>query len=359
MIAGCTGPNGTGPTGAPVSSTPAGHLTSDLYISDDSGYVLKVSPAGVLSVVAGNGKRFQRPTPGAAASSPIMPYGLAVDPAGNLYVADNLLDVVKISANGDLSMVAGGDPTPGPDSPQPYIGPVPGPAMRSPMHPIDVALDTAGNVHIADDTGYVLKVTPDGMMSIAAGLGKATLPPEPGPATTSPMSPAGIDLDRSGNVYLADNKGYVLKITPGGVLSIIASVGSCGGSTPGMRRACLASAPIGIAVDDAGNVYVAEGPYIDKIAPDGTISTVAGNGKLGQAVPGPAVDSPLMPLAVAVDKAGDVCVITHSAVYLVTPDGMLSLVAGQPDRQDTVPQQPTPGPATDSPVTPVGVALGP
>jgi DNA-binding beta-propeller fold protein YncE len=244
----------------------------DVYIADQSNYeVEQVTPSGALSIIAGTGTR-NPPTPGPATSSHLTnPAGLAVDSAGNVYISDeNSGEVVMVTPSGMLSIIAGtgtqGTPTPGP-------------ATSSELgSPEGLALDAGGDLYIADNVNReVLEVTPSGTLSIVAGTG-ASGTPAPGPATSSPLgSPDGLAVDASGNLYIADADGYVEKVTPSGTLSIIAGNGNYGNPTPGPARSSDLGEPYGIAVDAAGNVDIADGIDIEQVSPDGTLSVIAGN----------------------------------------------------------------------------------
>ena len=221
--------------------------------------------------------------------------------------------------------------------------PTPGPATSSALRgPNGVAVDGLGNVYVADQTASrVLKVTPGGTLSIFAGTGSSALP-TPGPATSSALvSPKGVAVDSAGNVYIADVGRVVVKVTPGGTLSYFAGTGTYGTPTPGPATSSLLLGPESVAVDAADNVYIADGPRVLKVTSEGTLSVIAGNGFEGRPVAGPATSSPLASYnSLAVDSAGNVFVVgswededednnyTYSFGVKVTPGGTLSYVTG-------------------------------
>ena len=133
------------------------------------------------------------------------PYGVAVDSSGNLYIADPYNNVVEeVSPGGTLSIVAGDGI---------YGAATAGPATESDLsQPTGVAVDSNGNLYIADNFGqYVEEVTPDGQLSILAGTGAAGTP-KPGPATSSPLDfPNGVATDNSGDVFVADSGNFVVE----------------------------------------------------------------------------------------------------------------------------------------------------
>ena len=179
------------------------------------------------------------PTPGPATSSKLgYPFALTADAAGDVFVADtDYSRIDRITAAGTLSVVAGNG-TAG--------TPVDGPALSSPLDTVKFTMgaDAAGNVYFQDSghiggltRGTIKKVTPSGTLSTIAGNGTFGTPVA-GPAHNSPMpqSYGGLPVDAAGNVYLTDPAQYVVvKITPSGTLARVAGTGVDG---PSARRAC-------------------------------------------------------------------------------------------------------------------------
>jgi hypothetical protein len=318
---GAPGPPVAGPaTSSPFDGPDAVAVDSsgDVYIADDSNNeVEKVTPSGVLSIFAGTGACGQ-PTAGLATSSDLCaPAGVAVDSAGNVYIANyDAYDVVKVTPSGMLSIVAGD----GQDA-----APTPGPATSSALGELwGVAVDSSGNIYIADDTQQAIeKVTPSGTLSIFAGTGNSG-PATPGPATASDVSyPVGVATDPAGNVYVgAGNR--ILKITPSDTLSIFAGNGSAAAPTPGPATASALHTPYGVATDAGGDVYIADtyNNEIDVVTPDGMLSVIAGDGSQGTATYGPATSSDLgRPQDVASSAAGRLYVAdtTNNTIELLAP----------------------------------------
>jgi streptogramin lyase len=324
---------GTGSPGAPIpgpaTSSPMGapygvavDSAGNVYIADINNDVIeKVTSSGTLSIFAGTGSP-GAPIPGPATSSPLnLPRGIAVDSAGNLIIADSNNGVVEqVTPSGTLSIIAG---TPGS-----YGPPIPGPATSSTMDaPTGVAIDSAGNLYIADEgRNQIYEVTPSGTLSIIAGTGGSG-PPTPGPATNSEFySPSSVAVDSTGNVYISDQGNNLIeKVTPSGTLSIIVGTpGSSGPPTPGPAVSSSLDNPLGVAIDSAGNLYIADqvNNVIEQVTPSGTLSIIAGSGRLGPAAPGPATSSPLRyPDAVAVDSRGSFYIAdqSNSQIEKVTP----------------------------------------
>ena len=356
IIAGIVGQSGA-PTPGPATSSDLGSpqgvavdSSGNVYIADDGNVgnpvVEKVSPSGTLSIFAGVVGQSGAPTAGPATSSDLgTPYGVAVDGSGNVYIADTQNGVVeKVASSGALSIFAGvvgqsGAPTAGPATSSDLDG------------PSGVAVDSSGNVYIADyNNSVVEKVTSSGTLSIIAGIAWGGAP-TPGPATSSGLSPSGVAVDGSGNVYIADaGNDVVEKVTPSGTLSIFAGVvGHSGPPTAGPATSSDLNSPSGVAVDSSGNVYIADAgnDVVEKVTPSGTLSIFAGRvGQSGAPTAGPATSSDLSPFGVAVDSSGNVYIADYQndVVEKVSPSGTLSIFAGVVGQDGP----PTPGPATSS-----------
>ena len=312
-----------------------------------------LASGGTLSIVAGTGAAGPSTLGQATSSQLAHPVGVAVDAAGNLFIADQENNrVERVSTSGVLSFVAGTG-SPG--------APTPGAALSSSLHnPQGVAVDPAGDVYIADTFNNVIeKVTPSGVLSIVAGTGSAGAP-TPGPATSSALSsPSDVAVDSAGNVYIADSGSYdVLRVAPSGTLSIVAGTGSWGTPVPGPASSSALGHPAALAVDSSGDLYIADSGehMIEQITPSGTLSIVAGSGSYGAPTPGPATSSALaQPSGVAVDSAGALYIgdTGNNEIEQVTPSGFLSVYAGT-----TGGGAPTPGPATSTGLgLPFGVAV--
>jgi hypothetical protein len=190
-----------GPSGVAVDTQ------GDLFIADAFNFVVEeVTPAGRLSVVAGVGGLPSPPTPGPATRSALNnPSGVAVDTHGDLFIADAFNhDIEKVTPAGRLSVVAG-DGKRGP--------PTPGPASKSELSlPEGVAVDTYGDLFIADAGNNVIEeVSPAGKLSVVAGTGTKG-PPMSGPATKSALDgPTGVAVDAHGDLFIADYSNNVVE----------------------------------------------------------------------------------------------------------------------------------------------------
>lgn len=297
--------------------------SGNVYIADLlNNRVRMVSPAGIISTFAGNGNPGFAGDGGAAASAQLnQPAGLAVDSSGNLYIADSYNAVVrKVTPGGTISTVAG-------SGTQGYSGDGGAAAKATMMAPLGVALDSSGNLYIADYYGWIRKVTAStGVISTIAGNGSNGYTGDNGPATSAQFyNPTDVAVDSSGNVYVADSNNGAVRMIANGIISTIAGNGTLSYSGDG-GPALLAqfSQLSSIKVDGQGNIYVADtsNNAIRLFPLNGIVSTIAGNGSQGYTGDGgPATVAELNgPKAIAVTSAGNVYLTDtgNNAVRLLT-----------------------------------------
>jgi uncharacterized repeat protein (TIGR01451 family) len=205
--------------------------SGNLYIADTwNNRVRKVSTSGTISTVAGNGTAGFSGDGGPATSASLRyPDGIALDSSGNLYIADTSnMRVRKVSTSGTISTVAGNDTEPG------FSGDG-GPATSASLsYPRGVALDFSGNLHIADtDNERVRKVSTSGTISTVAGSGTAGFSGDGGPAASASLNdPYGVALDSSGNLYIADTYNHRIRKVDAGVAKAIISARNVSQDSP-------------------------------------------------------------------------------------------------------------------------------
>ncbi len=297
-----------------------------------TGGILQVSP-GNLKNIAGNGTSGYAGDGGAAVAAELnLPAALGFDAAGNLYISDELNNVVrKVDTAGNITTVAGNG-TPG------YSGDG-GPATSAQLHdPAGVVADAAGNIYIEDlANARVRKVDATGTITTFAGNGTKGFSGDGGPATAAALNQnQGARFDAAGNLYVPQClNAAVRKIDVNGIITTVAGTGVNGFSGDGgPATAAQLDCPSGAAVDAAGNLFIADfgNNSIRRVAVNGTITTFAGNGTPGfSGDGGPATAAQLnIPNDVDVDAAGNVYVadVGNNRLRKIDTNGIITTVAG-------------------------------
>ena len=260
-----------------------------LYVGEFA-RVQRIGGNGMLSTVAGNGL-FALPVTGVpAVNAPVpVPYGLALDGAGDLFIADEF-GLQEVNPAGIISNFAAGDT---------YNG---------------LAMDSSGAFY-ATDVSAVYKVAANGAVTPIAGDSKnhqMGFGGDGGKAINALLSdPEGVAVDSAGKVYVADTgNNRVRVITPDGLINAFAGKGSAGGPTASGVPASQANLnhPTGLAIDSSGNIYIADALHIWKVLPDGTISIIAGAPPGGYGGDGGLATQALLnaPYGILLDAAGDI-----------------------------------------------------
>ena len=250
----------------------------NLYIADRANHrIRKMSPSGLISTVAGTGEVGYSGDGGPATCARLYsPFGVAVDSSGNLYIADfGNCRIRKVNPSGIISTVAGnGSYGYGGDG---------GPATAAVLnYPLDVAVDSIGNLFIADrSNNRIRKVSPSGIITTVAGTGAYGYSGDSGPATSARLNfPHNVAVDGKGNLFIADTQNNrVRRVDRSGIISTIAGTGYGGYSGDGGQATSAQLAfPYSILVDNSGNLFIADNynHRIRKVNPSGVISTVAG-----------------------------------------------------------------------------------
>jgi sugar lactone lactonase YvrE len=314
------------PTGLTVDNA------GTIYVADEYNHTIRqVTPAGVVTTIAGLAgvsgatdgpsslARFNRPS------------GIAVATNGTLFVADTgNFAIRQITTAGEVSTVSDG--------------------TNGPLHlagPQDVALDSAGSLYVSDTSNTVCKITLAGTNWVASTLaGNATIIVTNGDGSTGGgyadgvgtsarfSGPQGISVDRSGNVYVADTGNNTLrKITLAGVVRTLLGPPTSSGSADGTGPAARFNQPQGLALDSAGNLYVADtgNSTLRQITSAGVVSTLAGiAGNPGSADGAGSNAQFNRPQGVAVDTTGNVYVADtgNHMIRQISPAGVVSTIAG-------------------------------
>lgn len=322
------------PVGVAVDSA------GDLFIGDSLNQVIrKVTPDGIIITVAGNTNEKYSGDGGPAIDAALNlgrlggpGGGVAVDASGNLFIADTFNSRIrKVTPAGIISTVAG-------DGAFTHAGDG-GQAIRAALNsPLNVALDASGNLFIADfENSRIRKVTPAGIISTVAGSGGQGYCCDHGPAVGAKLSlPTGVAVDSVGNLFIADSGNRrVRTVTSDGVIRPLVGNGAFQFAGDGGQGAdAVLNSPASVALDRSGNLFIADSGNnrIRKLTTSETIETVVGNGALGYSGDqGPAAKAELSaPSGVAFDASGNLFIADkgNNAIRQVTSAGIIGTVAG-------------------------------
>ena len=334
---GVPGFSGDGGSAINAALSTVNDLTTDvsgnLWIADGV-RVRRVDPAGAIATAAGDGYVHFVGDGGPATTAQLFqPSALALDSGGNLFIADSGTERIRqVRRDGLITTLAGnGTAARGVAD----GGPAGNISLNTPM---GVAMDPVGNVLVADTYNHrVLLVTPSRALRAVAGTGTSGASPEgTAPLAAQLRGPRAVCADHGGNVYIVDTSNHrVLRLPPGGTLQTAAGNGSRGSAgDAGAARLAQLNTPSACATDSAGNLFIADtaNHAIRKVSPAGVISTVAGSGAAGASGDEGAAALCRMdsPRGVAVDDLGDIFIADtgNQRIRQVTPDGVIHSIAG-------------------------------
>ncbi len=311
-----TGISGYSGDGGPALNAQLTHVygikaySNDLYLSEWGNHTIrKVNSVGIITTIVGNGTGGFSGDGGPAVNAQVyQPSPIVMDKLGNIYFASNGR-IRKINTSGIITTIAGTN-TAG------FSGDG-GPAVNAQLiQPIGIAIDSRGALYIADaNISRIRKIDTLGIISTIAGTGVSGFSGDGGPAVNAQITYGGRPMiDKNDNFYFIDVQNYrVRKIATNGVISTIAGTGVNGFSGDGgLATSAGLFSPAGVDIDSLGNVYISEyiGNRIRKINTSGIITTIAGNGTYGYSGDGgPALNAQFKSLqGISLDRKGNLFV---------------------------------------------------
>ena len=302
LFAGIYVSNGDGPAGLVEIITPTAvalDAQGNVYVTEtENSRVRKVTPAGIVTTLAGSGLCGAADGTGTAATF-CQPRGIAVDSVGNVYVASGSA-IRKITRDGVTSTIAGSANATGSDD---------GPGTKATFNqPMALAIDASNTIYVADaGNNNIRKIAADGTVSTLAGTAGVYGSADGTSTAASFNSPSGIAVTSSGTVYVSDtNNDTIRAITPSGMVSTLAGIKGTTGHADGTGTAASFYKPEGLAIDNSGNIIVTDtwNQTIRRVTPAGVVSTLAGQTGIYGSADGMFQGLFDFPAGVAVDKSG-------------------------------------------------------
>jgi uncharacterized protein (TIGR03437 family) len=337
---------------------PAVDLQGNIYLPDKNNNVVRrISADGIIRRVAGNRVHsFMGNNVPATEAALDYPTSVAFDGAGNMYLADQHNNRIrKVTPDGIITTFAGS----GPAGTLGRFGGNGGPAMQAEMsQPGGLAVGPDGFVYVSDTwNNQIRRISPDGMITAFAGVGGPDAGHgyggDNGPARQAVLDfPAGLAFDRNGNLFFADqHNNRIRRVAPDGTITTVAGNGARGfGGDGGLATQAQLDYPSDVAVDEAGNIYIADqyNNRVRQVTPDGRINTVAGNGFHGYGGDGgPPLEAALdFPSGVALDRDGNLLILDHHNNRLRQVVFNPPMLSGLPARLDFAATAGGPDPAS-------------
>ncbi|MBD2702915.1 hypothetical protein IC229_19875 [Spirosoma sp. BT702] len=306
---------------------------NNLYMSTISSSIRKVTPAGIITTIAGNGTSGFSGDGGPATSASLsVPYGVTMDKNGNLFIGDvGNRRVRKIDTNGIITTIVG-------NGVQGFSGDA-GPAIFARFRaPSGIAITSSGNLYIADsENRRIRKVSPTGIINTIAGNGVFEFSGDGGPAINANLyNPNGVAVDKDNNFYIADRSNHrIRKVSSAGVITTVAGSGrQVFSGDGGPATNANINSPTSVALDKNNNLYIADllNNRVRKVSSTGIITTIAGNGTAGYGGDGGlAVNAQLnYPIGIAVDSSSNLFIVDQNnhCIRRVDTNGTITTIAG-------------------------------
>ncbi|MCK6682751.1 MAG: hypothetical protein L6R30_10085 [Thermoanaerobaculia bacterium] len=300
--------------------------SGDLFVGETGNSTLRrIATDGSVTTIAGQGAE-----PGKADGPRLQarfsnPGSISVDSDSNLYVSDSSNHTIRrISASGMVTTYAG---TPG------ESGPWDGPARQASFSsPAGTAVGSDGTVYVADrQNATIRRISPSGTVSTVAGLAQQKGSVDGAGSSARFNQPYGIAVDKAGNLYVADTGNHTIrKVTSGDVVTTFAGVAGQAATTDGTVPAARFNSPRCLTVDAAGILYVGEPYTIRRVTPEGVVTTIAGRAGQYGSVDGAGSEARFRSISgIAIAPQGEIYVTDEHTVRKVTPDGVVSTGAGK------------------------------
>ncbi len=315
-----------GPATSAALNSPAGvavDFAGNVYIADTLNHRVRKVTDGIITTVVGNGTAaFSGDNKFTAASASLnTPMGIVVDPNGVLYIADaGNARIRRLLASGFLETFAGGGTATTKDGTDRLSATF--------AFPLSVTIDFGSNVYIVDGA-RLWKVSQGGTISTGAGGGLGDATGDGGPAPASILTqPCGVTIDQNGSLFISESQGLRIRRITAGVIALVATNGS--GPDPGLTQAAY---PAGLAVDANNTLYAANATAsrVVRVPPSGPITVAFGNGNFRFSGDGLAVSATLYaPQSVITDGAGTIYIADtgNHRVRKISPAGAMTTVAG-------------------------------
>jgi sugar lactone lactonase YvrE len=300
-----------------------------IYVADTYNHTIrKITAGGVVATVAGAAEASGSLDGIGSAARFTIPQGIATDSRGSAYVADTNNHIIrKVTPDGAVATFAG---SPGVSGSIDGIG-----SSARFNRPYGIAIDIADNIYVADTNNHTIRrITPSGTVSTLAGTAGVNGSADGIGAATSFYYPQGIACDRVGNILVAETYNHTIrKITQTGIVTTFAGTARIIGSQDGIGTSSRFFSPWGIAADALDNLYVADydNHTIRKITPDGMVTTLAGNPGASGSEDGLGSAARFNnPRGVATDLDGNVYIADsrNSTIRKITPAGFVTTVVG-------------------------------
>jgi ATP-dependent protease HslVU (ClpYQ) peptidase subunit len=279
--------------------------SGNIFVADfGNNKIRKITSTGVVTTFAGSGSIGSTDATGTAASFN-GPIGIGLDSSGNLFVGDSFNNKIrKITSAGVVTTFAGSGSAGSTDA----TG-----TSASFTWPSGIALDSSGNVYVADPNGNhkIRKITSAGVVTTFAGSTGTTGSTDATGTAASFFWPRGVVVDSTGNLFVGDNFNHkIRKITSAGVVTTFAGSGSAS-STDATGTSASFNYPYGLGLDSSGNIFVADSGNnkIRKITSGGIVSTIAGSGSNGSTDATGTAASFNYPVGIVVDTSGTIYVV--------------------------------------------------